>query len=186
MSGHQGFRSAWPSALLVIASVCWGCSGQRPADQAVKEQLAEIKGKEVQVAKFSGTVTIDGTPPVVPAKVSLVLILYSAQGTEQSHETIYRTVVDKEGHFEFTRYTKGDGVPPGSYTVLFDELVPRRGSQFSGPDRLKNRYNDPDTSPFHVEVTSSGKTDWVFNLEIAGKDPVATPGPHAVTQLINR
>jgi len=34
-----------------------------------------------------------------------------------------------------------------------------------------------------VSVTGPGKTDYNFNLDIAGKDPVAAPGPNAVTEF---
>ena len=152
----------------------------------MKEQLAEMKGSLIDIAKFSGTVTIDNQPPVVPPRHKLVLILYSAKDAQPGRETIYETPCDKDGHFEFTRYSKGDGVPPGSYTVLFAELVPRRGSQFTGPDKLGNLYNDPDTSPFHVDIKPPGKADWAFNLDVAGRDPVTQAGPHAVSRIVKR
>jgi hypothetical protein len=180
-----GSRRAANTILLLAIPVfgILGCGGSPRSDQRVKEQLAEMKASDAPVVKFSGKVTIDGQAPSVPARHVLVVILYSAKDMEPGHETINDAVCDKEGHFEFTRYSKGDGVPPGSYTVLFAELMHRRGSQFTGSDQLKNLYNDPDTSPFHVEITAPGKTDWDFNLEVAGKDPILTPGPHAVTRL---
>jgi hypothetical protein len=167
--------------LMVLVVGVWGC-GDRKTQERMKQQLAETKSSDAPVAKFSGKVTIDGEVPSVPAKFALVLILYSDKDVQPGHEKIFHTACDKDGHFEFTRYSKGDGVPPGSYTVLFEELMARTGSRFTGADQLKNLYNDPDKSPFHVDITPPGKTNWEFNLEIAGKDP-ATPGPHAVTQI---
>jgi hypothetical protein len=172
-----------PLAALTLAFA--GC-GDQGTQKRMAQQLEEIKGNTFEVAKFSGKVTIDGQTPSVPPRSVLVLMLYSAKDVQPGHEIIYETVCDKEGHFEFTRFTKGDGVPPGSYTVLFGELTPRHGAQFIGPDRLGNRYNDPDTSPFHVEIKSPGKTDWEFNLEVAGKDPIPSAGPHAVTRILKR
>jgi hypothetical protein len=159
-----------------------GCGDKRVAER-MTDQLAETKGTVVPVAKFAGTVTIDGLPPSVPPPYVLALFLYDGKGKEPGHETIYHTICDKDGHFEFTRYSKGDGVPPGSYTVLFAELMHRKGARSAGTDQLKNLYNDPDKSPFHVELSPPGKNDWDFNLEVVGKDPVAAPGPHAVTRL---
>ncbi len=184
----QRFRSllTWLPLFFAAAIALAGCNQRPGVDEAIKEQLAETKGSQIGVARFSGTVTIDHQTPSIPRKRALVLILYSAKDAQPGHETLYYTACDKDGHFEFTRYTKGDGVPPGAYTVLFAELVPRRGSQFSGPDDLKNLYNDPDTSPFHVEIASPGKTDWEFNLDIAGKEPNPHAGPHAITQLVKR
>jgi len=47
--------------------------------------------------------------------------------------------------------------------------------------------DDPDQNSQNkdlvVELTAPGKTNFVFNLETAGKDPVTTPGPHAVTKI---
>jgi len=175
-------RTAVAIFLLAGSLASVGCGGGQTRKR-MTEQLEEIKGKTYEVAKLSGKVTIDGETPSVPPKSVLVLMLYDAKGAQPGHETIYETVCDKEGHFEFTRFSKGDGVPPGSYTVLFDELMPRRGGEFKGPDKLGNLYNDPDTSPFHVEIKPPGKTDWEFNLEVAGKEPLASPGPHAVTRI---
>ncbi len=171
------------SVVVVCTALCAPGCGDQHAAERMKEQFAETKGTVVPVAKFSGRVTIDGLPPSVPPPYVLALFLYDAKGKQPGHETIYHTICDKDGHFEFTRYSKGDGVPPGSYTVLFAEVMNRRGVKSAGGDQLKNLYNDPDTSPFHVDLTPPGKTDWDFNLDVAGKDPVATPGPHAVTRL---
>jgi hypothetical protein len=172
--------------LFAAAIALTGCGQRARVDDAIKEQLAETKGSLIGVARFSGTVTIDHETPSIPRKRALVLILYSAKDAQPGHETILYTACDKEGHFEFTRYSKGDGVPPGSYTVLFAELMPRRSSQYSGPDDLKNLYNDPDTSTFHVDIAPPGKADWDFNLDFAGKEPNTHPGPHAITQLMKR
>ncbi len=149
--------------------------------------MAETKGNIVAVAKFAGKVTIDGEPPAVPPRYVLVVILFDAKGKEAGHETIYRTICDKEGHFEFTRYSKGDGVPPGSYTVLFVEQMHRLGDRFTG-----GRWTqEPLQRPGQVAVSCRTLAAWgglgrEFNLEVAGKDPVVTPGPHAVTRLRKR
>jgi hypothetical protein len=56
---------------------------------------------------------------------------------------------------------------------------------FAGPDELKNLYNDPEKNKndaaFLVDVQPPGRTDYQFDLSVAGKDPVIKPGPHAVT-----
>jgi hypothetical protein len=182
------FRSLLPRLPFFFAAAIAlaGCSQRAGVDEAIEKQLVETKGSQIGVARFSGTVTIDHETPSIPRKRALVLILYSAKDAQPGHETLFYTACDKEGHFEFTRYSKGDGVPPGSYTVLFAELMPRRRSQFSGPDDLKNLYNDPDTSPFHVDIAPPGKADWDFNLDVAGKEPNTHPGPHAIKQLVTR
>ena len=92
----------------------------------------------------------------------------------------------KDGRFSFYTYTTGDGVHVGSYVVLFAELRSNRERGLLGPDGLNNLYNDPDKNAqnkeFVVSVESPGKTDYEFNLQVAGKEP-GTPGPHAVTEI---
>jgi hypothetical protein len=54
-----------------------------------------------------------------------------------------------------------------------------------GPDKLNNLYNDPernkDNPEFMVDVADPGRTDYQFNLSVAGKDPIKTPGKFAAT-----
>jgi hypothetical protein len=94
-------------------------------------------------------------------------------------------------------YLGNDGVPVGKYVVEFVQLqLPRVGGQrrgggvgrnFVGPDGLKNLYNDPEKNKgvqeFLVDVTEPGRTDYEFNLALAGKDPVASPGQYATTVM---
>ena len=93
-------------------------------------------------------------------------------------------------------YFPGDGVPLGKYVVGFVALhAPKKARgggppggplPYRGPDSLKNLYNDPDKNKdiqeFVVEVTEPGRSDYEFNLTVAGKDP-GVPGPHAVKSL---
>jgi hypothetical protein len=125
------------------------------------------------------TVTIDGLPPASKAWKSLVAVLYDPQKPD---ETPAFALVRDDGHFHFTE----DGVEPGHYVLAF-AVLKRNRRTFIGPDRLNNLYNDPDvnakTHPeFVIDHEKPGKTDYEFNLEVAGKDPVKSPGPHAVTQ----
>ena len=174
--------AAWEGGLVLLALTIAGCTRTQSADQALAKAYEATGGQREEVAKVAGTVTIDGQPVGDTGPMRTIVILYDPHKPDASRKAPLYAVCDEDGHFEFTRYSKGDGVPPGSYTVLFEELVARTGSRFTGEDQLKNLYNDPDKSPFHVDISPPGKTDWMFNLEIAGKDP-ATPGPHAVKQL---
>jgi hypothetical protein len=82
-----------------------------------------------------------------------------------------------------------DGMVPEPFTLvmLWDPKKPGgRLGNFDGPDLLNNLYNDPDKNAadpeFQITVSEPGKSDYHFNLGIAGK-PSGTPGPHAVTEL---
>ena len=77
----QRFRSllTWLPLFFAAAIALAGCNQRPGVDEAIKEQLAETKGSQIGVARFSGTVTIDHQTPSIPRKRALVLILYSAK-----------------------------------------------------------------------------------------------------------
>jgi hypothetical protein len=93
-----------------------------------------------------------------------------------------------QGEFTFNTYGNGDGVKAGQYVVAIAELPveSREGADSRGLDELKNHYNDPDKNAerpeFVIDHKSPGKTDYQFDLKIAGEDPVTSPAPRAVTQ----
>jgi len=66
----------------------------------------------------------------------------------------------EDGKIEFSSYQKADGVPQGEYVLTFtwgewDDYW----KKFSGPDRLKGRYADPQKSTFRLTVKDRGPTD---------------------------
>lgn len=76
-------------------------------------------------------------------------------------------------------------MPPGSYVVLFAQMeqVLTINTGFYPPDRFKNLYNDLEKSTFKVDVTDPGKSDWLFELEVEGKEPNNIPGPQAIKEI---
>jgi hypothetical protein len=141
-------------------------------------------------------VTIDGLPPEKKPAARLFILLNDPQHLEKL-PTRFMEVAD-DGTFNFMTYLAGDGVPVGTYVVEFVQLRFPRGARqggqrggggvtrvYRGPDGLKNLYNDPeknkDIKDFVVEVTEPGRTDYQFNLSVAGRDPVANLGKYAVT-----
>jgi hypothetical protein len=123
-------------------------------------------------------------------KQRLVVMLYDPKNPRAGGPL--HAVCTNDGDFQFGTYEKGDGVKPGSYVVLFAELTPalmasKRSNGLRGPDGLMNLYNDPDKNGqddrFKIELSEPGKTDWDFQLEAAGKQPIANPGPNAVMGL---
>jgi hypothetical protein len=175
-------------ACAVFALLAAGCGGpSQSADQALNDRLREANTSRTQIARFSGTVTIDHAPPALKPDESLMIMLYDTKNPPPPKQLPLSARVGSDGHFEFTSYTRGDGAPVGSYKVLFAAFkvsLYRGGS--TSPDALKNLYNDPDTSQFNVELTEPGKTDWTFDLEIAGKDAIAQPGERAITRIVKR
>jgi hypothetical protein len=165
-------------ALLVLLALhAAGCSHTQSESEALKKSL-EVNGRsEETVVKFSGTVTIDGQPPTVDRRSPFFVFAYDPKNPPKGRQTPFTAHCDKSGHFAFNTYGTGDGLPAGSYVVLFAQ--PK-----AGVDELKNLYNDPDVNAkeerFQINLTPPGKTDWSFDLAVTGKDPNPSPGPHTV------
>jgi hypothetical protein len=180
------------AAVAMLTLSVFGCGGKDGVDRAMEEQMKELKVTRVAVGKFAGNVTIDGksTGEAFP-KQTVVVILYDPKNP--TAKSPLHANCGPDGKFEFHTYSRDDGIPTGTYVVLFAALkrpllaIGKGARTYQGPDGLMNRYNDPDKNAqderFKVEVTEPGKTDWAFNLEVAGKDAVASPGPKAITRL---
>jgi hypothetical protein len=186
------------SAALVglVAFVAGGCgpkTAKQGLDQAFKDNP---KSLPVQVTHYEGTVTVDGKPPATPNTVLLVILNDMKHLQDPAKKPKLMTGCDESGHFSFSTYEAHDGVQSGSYVVTFVELHSRpslgreRNAVFPGPDELKNLYNDPEKnaeiSEFKVDIQPPGTKDAHFNLVVEGKEPVTTPGPHAITGLDTR
>jgi len=177
------------AALAVLTLLPSGCSRGPSTQQAVDTQLESLHLQREPLGRFAGKVTIDGQPPTFERGKVLLIMLYDQTHPEKNKPALYATC-QPGGKFTFYTYTAGDGVPLGTYVVLFAQLAASRGRGLVQPDGLKNLYDDPEKNSqnkdFVVTVTGSGKTDYDFNLELAGKDPVTSPGPHAVTEILKK
>jgi hypothetical protein len=175
-NGHAGRSGlAWLTLLSLISA---GCSHTPSASDSLDEALKVNSQPRTSVAKFSGTVTVDGNPPAVDPRNLFYVFAYDPKHPPKGRHPPLSALCDKNGHFQFNTYGTGDGLPPGSYVMLFAH------PKMVGGDGLKNLYNDPDQNAkddrFRVELTAPGKTDWKFDLVVEGKDPVTAPGPNAV------
>jgi hypothetical protein len=169
----------WRWSVLLLLAAAAGCSGAQSPQARIEKALAGTGVKATALCQFAGTVTIDGQPPNAKEFKSLVAVLYDPQKPDE--EPAF-TLVRDDGHFHFTE----DGVAPGHYVLAFAVLRRNRRS-FVGPDKLNNLYNDPDANATaHPELVidhKRKKTDYQFNLEVAGQTRVESPGPHAVTTV---
>jgi hypothetical protein len=167
-----------------------GCNRTQMGKEALEKQLAANGQRLETISKFSGKVTIDGeAPDFAKSGLALLIMLYDPKSPPSLKSPLQRATVDKKGEFEFQTYDKGDGARAGSYIVLFATLKPHRGGAFTGPDGLNNLYNDPDenekNASFQVDLTGPGRTDYSFDLALAGHSP-AEPGPRAITKIDRR
>ncbi len=174
------------STLCALALVNAGCSSHQTSQQALDAQLKSLHVEKANLGKFAGKVTIDGSPPQIERGKRLLVILYDQANKDKSKAPIFAPC-NADGSFSFYSYSANDGVPVGTYVVLFAELTASRSKGLTQPDALKNLYNDPDKNMqdknLVVSVTRPGKTDYSFNLDIAGKDPVTAPGANTVTEF---
>ena len=160
-----------------LVALVAGCNRTQTANEALKKSFEVNGGTQQNIVKFSGTVTVDGQTPVIDRRNPFVVMAYDPKKPPKGRQMPFSANCDKNGHFEFNSYGTGDGLPTGSYIVIFAQPKP-------DGDGLKNLYNDPDQNVkdnrFKIELSGPGRTDWNFDLVVTGKDPVTTPGEHAV------
>jgi hypothetical protein len=175
------------AAALVAAMTCVGCGPPSPEQRVDTELKATGKGK-TPVYPLAGHVTIDGGAPtdVGKGRSKLMVLLYDPKMPDNVPERWLKTEVEPSGDFRFSHYGIGDGAPGGTYIVVFVQLNDKKKKGFVGPDRLKNLYNDPEKNEqkpeFKIEHKAPGKTDYEFDLAVAGQED-GTTGPKSVTKL---
>lgn len=175
------------TALITLILVTSGCSQKQTANEALDQALKASGQIRKDIAKFAGTVTIDGRPPEFDKSKVLVVMLYDPQKPPSPGKVPPLAArCGKNGNFAFNTYETDDGVPVGKYVLLFGVFgTSMRG--FVGPDGLKNLYNDPDKNrenpDFNLDIAPPGKVDWAFNLDFETKEPVKTPGPNSITAI---
>jgi hypothetical protein len=155
------------SLLLVIC----GCSPRVETDQ---ERLARLVPGASATTKVTGKVMVDG----VPGK-DVWVTLHPAQGG--SAIQLPKAQVREDGSFQVTTYLEGDGAPPGDYNITLESLTFRQiGAQWVGPDKLKNLYNNPKSTPYHVSVKETPVELPPFELKVSGVEAKPAPDPEPV------
>jgi hypothetical protein len=200
VSGASLARSLKFLAVLSLAAGSLGCGSKMPSEEQSVDEFFKSNPqlKRVPVAKVAGRVTVDGQPP--PAGSRLYVILSDPEHLVRATEPPQiAAVCEAQGAFAFTTFVTGDGVPYGKYVATFVSLHPPRGRGknsggavrglpvYVGPDDLKNLYNDPvknkGDQAFLIDVQPPGRTNYEFNLSVAGKEAITTPGEYAVTTM---
>jgi len=180
-AAHGRESGGWKWLVLVALALAAGCSGRQSPEQRIKIALDQAGMTGSPLYPIAGTVFIDGLPPTFdnPRK-HLVITLFDPQKPDKKH---LRALARADGTFRFTE----DGIRPGHYVLAFSVLRRKGPQNFVGPDGLNNLYNDPDVNAkdfpqFVIDHESPGKKDYDFNLEVAGKEGITSPGPHAVIE----
>jgi hypothetical protein len=180
-------------AIPVMATGALFASGcNRGVDARAAAAMAQYGMKTVDVYPLAGKVLIDGAPPGEQTQKgrgsAVFIVLFDQANPGARANEMPHAIVQADGSFAFRTYSSKDGVPPGKYVVAIAELERGGRASYGGPDGLNNLYNDPDKNAQNRELVIDhhrpGKTDYYFNLRIAGEEPVQ-PGPRAVTGIRN-
>jgi hypothetical protein len=171
-------KMPWCVVTTLIFVVSFGCEGRQSSAQRLENAYKSAGMDPVTVYPLGGKITVDNEPPIARfGTARLVVIAYDAAKSDATAKGSARAFVEPDGSFELPP------LPPGKYAMLYAQLGhnPRMG--FFGPDGLNNLYNDPDVNSkkpeFVIDHQAPGKTDYTFNLSVAGETPSAAPGPKA-------
>jgi hypothetical protein len=179
-------RVAGSIALLFIVALP-GCGGGRTADARIDAALAQTGSSREVVFPLSGKITVDGLI-YTPAKKNrrLVVKLYRGADSEQSADPVAITECKSDGSFAFEALREGDGVKPGDYVITFADLIFRRKDGYREPDGFNNLYNNPAQNERHAEFRidhhAPGRTDYEFDLRVAGETPIDAPAKGSRTK----
>jgi hypothetical protein len=174
------FLGAGACACLVLV----GCNRTPSTAERVKQAYESSGLTRVDLYPLAGTVTVDNAPPSIKAKkTAIVAMAYNLSKTDVPVDQNSWVTVQSDGSFAFP----DGGLPPGKYVMLFAQLQLHKKRGWHGPDGLKNLYNDPDVNSkkteFLVDHDKPGKTDYRFNLNLAGETPPPQAAPKALIQL---
>jgi len=163
---------------VLAAGLCLAClGGDRQVMPEVRANNGGVTATPSARSRFplAGQVKLDGHAP--DGKGDLIVML---EGPRLGKLEECCAICKADGTFKFD-----GGHSAGQFVVHIAQLVRRRGvpwAEWTGPDQLKNLYNDPDKNArraeFVIRHQAPGKTDYVFNLKVAGVPPVK-PGPNA-------
>jgi len=129
--------------VLVLSIVVSGCGGP----------------SEVPTVPVSGSVRVQGKPAE-----GAIVVLHPVAGGEAMTHFRPQGECDAEGAFRVRTYVEGDGAPPGEYRVTICWPGPNpdfagvpladlpRAERFAGPDRLGEKYQQPESTGLTATV----------------------------------
>ncbi len=128
------------------------------------------KIEKVPVFKVNGVITVDGNPE------SGVILAAMPLGSNEGKHQARQATSDAEGHFKFSTYESGDGLPEGEYALLVTwppsrmtmgkKNIPAEEKQ--AKDRLHGKYITQETSPLKIKI-EKGKTLTLDPLDVTTK-----------------
>jgi hypothetical protein len=168
----------WGAAATLILTLSFGCEGRQSTAERLEKAYKSAGMDPVTVYPLGGKITVDNLPPEAKSGTSrFVVIAYDDSKPDAKAKGNARAFIKPDGSFELPP------LPAGTYVMLFAQLGYNSRLGFLGSDGLENLYNDPDVNSrkpdFVIHHQAPGKTDYTFNLSVAGETPPAVPGPKA-------
>jgi hypothetical protein len=145
--------------------------------------MATIALREI-TKQFPGTVApaVDHVSFELTEGTTCMLVGTSGSGTLDDSDLVLQVACEVlQGPCEAAQLFRIDnrlahGGPPTQKEATSAVTLANGAAVYNNPD--KNAKDDK----FVVDVEKPGKTDYEFNLDVAGKDP-AQPSPHAIKRL---
>lgn len=127
-------------------------------------------GPRIEVVPHKGKLLVDGEPafdalvrfyPEVPHKLP-------PGGTAANSAAN----VDQQGNFVVSTYENGDGLPVGEYKIgiTWKERSGMTMRARGGPDRLKGKYEDPETTGFTLSVSAGSEEITIPTFELTTEE----------------
>ena len=111
-------------------------------------------GPRAETFPIHGKVLVDGQPAA-----NVAIKMYPNTDDPETPLTS-STFTDMDGNFAIGTYEGADGAPVGDYklTFMWGQINLMTG-RYEGPDKLKDRYSDPETTEFEFTVVAP-ENDW--------------------------
>ena len=151
-----------------------GCGDGRMSDQ---DRMKLLIPNASPTTPVRGKLLVDGKP----CKDVFVYLLPKGSKMPTNEPPAHRAQVKADGSFAITTYLEGDGAPAGQYVICLEWLQHKqKGNSWVGPDKLGNRYNDPDTSAFVVTVDKQVEEFLEIEVSNVGAVPAQSANPKMV------
>ncbi|HHM12773.1 MAG TPA: hypothetical protein ENJ16_04415 [Planctomycetaceae bacterium] len=127
-------------AVLIAGGMITGCSKKKD---------------EVVLTPVKGVVIIDGKP-----REMVAVRCHPTDKNAKTIASIGQAFTDKNGAFQISSISTGDGLPAGEYVLTFEwGQMNYLTNQYGGPDKLKGRYKDPQQSKVKFKVEENKPVD---------------------------
>lgn len=108
------------------------------------------------VFPVTGVILVDGKAPGSVLQIGV----HEQGGIDKEDPSVSSGISNEDGTFALSTYVTGDGVPKGEYTLTFTwKEFNAFSANYSGKDKLNNRYSDVETSEVKFTVDGSGPVD---------------------------